>query len=382
MRSKSWMVLLPLMAFAILWPVESGAQNLGFAGQFSAIHVSKIADPYEMQNGIRYIPEIKAKYQFKNGFGLDGELSANTFLSGSFLAPDSLGWDADLKLYRMWGRISHNRFEMRLGLQKINFGSASIFRPLMWFDRLDPRDPLQLTNGVYGMLMRYYFKNNANIWLWGLIGNDELKGWETIRSAVDFPEMGLRLQTPLGRGEIALTGHYRKIDPSEAQIPFNLNPVTPEYRVGIDGKWDIGPGIWFEGTWIWTDLEPAVINHVRSLAVGSDYTWNLGNGLNTMAEHYINSSSAVADDPGTVSQLTAVMLRYPLNVIHNLSGMVFFSWKEESWYRLISWQMQFDKLSLNLIGFWNPDSGDVFRPTGKTNLFAGKGFQIVFVINH
>jgi len=53
-------------------------------------------------------------------------------------------------------------------LQKINFGSATLFRLLMWFDRIDPRDPLKLTDGVYGLLLRYYFHNNTNIWLWGL----------------------------------------------------------------------------------------------------------------------------------------------------------------------------------------------------------------------
>ena len=48
-----------------------------------------------------------------------------------------------------WLRLSTSRFEARVGLQKINFGSATLFRPLMWFDSLDPRDPLQITDGVY-----------------------------------------------------------------------------------------------------------------------------------------------------------------------------------------------------------------------------------------
>ncbi|GAI27146.1 unnamed protein product, partial [marine sediment metagenome] len=52
----------------------------------------------------------------------------------------------------------------------------------MWFDRIDPRDPLQLTDGVYGLLLRQYFLNNANIWVWGLYGNDDLRGWEYLPS--------------------------------------------------------------------------------------------------------------------------------------------------------------------------------------------------------
>ena len=65
----------------------------------------------------------------------------------------------------------NNKLHIEPGLQKINFGSATMLRPLMWFDQVDPRDPLQLTDGVWGVLGRYYFLNNANIWLWGLYGN-------------------------------------------------------------------------------------------------------------------------------------------------------------------------------------------------------------------
>jgi len=58
----------------------------------------------------------------------------------------------------MWIRLSTKQFELRAGLQKINFGSATLLRPLMWFDKIDPRDPLQLTDGVYALLARYYSK--------------------------------------------------------------------------------------------------------------------------------------------------------------------------------------------------------------------------------
>lgn len=35
----------------------------------------------------------------------------------------------------------------------------------MRFDQVDPRDPLKLTDGVRGLLGRYCFLNNADIWL-------------------------------------------------------------------------------------------------------------------------------------------------------------------------------------------------------------------------
>ena len=84
---------------------------------------------------------------------------------------DSSQVDAAIKAYRLWGRYTGHQFEVRVGLQKIDFGSAMMLRPLQWFDEMDPRDPLNFTTGVYGALGRYYFLNNANIWGWILYGN-------------------------------------------------------------------------------------------------------------------------------------------------------------------------------------------------------------------
>lgn len=43
---------------------------------------------------------------------------------------------------------------------------------------------MQLTNGVYGILGRYYFANNANIWFWTLMGNEKTRGFEVILTGV------------------------------------------------------------------------------------------------------------------------------------------------------------------------------------------------------
>ena len=124
-------------------------------------------------------------------------------------------------------KFSGDQFEVRAGLQKINFGSASMLRPLMWFDQIDPRDPLQLTDGVYVLLGRYYFLNNANIWVWALYGNDSRKGWEQIPSLKKVPEFGGRLQLPVSHGELGTTYHYRVADASS--VP-NLPHGTSQAR--------------------------------------------------------------------------------------------------------------------------------------------------------
>ena len=62
----------------------------------------------------------------KGKLKLDGELSADTYLSYSFLHDTTNDFESRLALYRLWLRLSGDRFEIRAGLQKINFGSACL----------------------------------------------------------------------------------------------------------------------------------------------------------------------------------------------------------------------------------------------------------------
>src|SRR5690606_13236953 len=137
----------------------------------------------------------------------------------------------NLSPYRLWGRYSTNQFETRIGLHKINFGSAMMLRPLMWFDQVDPRDPLQLTNGVWAILSRYYFLNNTNIWFWAVHGSDKPRTWEISPSNADLPELGGRVQTPIKFGEAALSYHFRMADTRHLGTQ---DSEVPENRLAFD----------------------------------------------------------------------------------------------------------------------------------------------------
>ena len=141
------------------------AAEIELKQQFSAWFSLNDDKPSNPRIGLRYQPMLNLAKALGAGWKIDSEFSLDMYASGSaadWRSPDFAG---AIKPYRLWLRLSSSRFEARLGLQKINFGSATIFRPLMWFDRIDPRDPLQLSVGVYGLLLRYYFRGNANIWL-------------------------------------------------------------------------------------------------------------------------------------------------------------------------------------------------------------------------
>ncbi len=199
--------------------------------------------------GGRYIPSVNYGIRTKANNLIDFEASANIYGSFAFHPFDTSYFDGNLKPYRLWMRYSSDQFELRLGLQKINFGSASMLRPLMWFDQMDPRDPLHLTDGVWALLARYYFLNNANIWVWGLFGNNDPRGWELVPVNKKYPEFGGRIQMPVPRGEIAFSYHHRTADNRNMIIFDNYYEKIPEDRFGFDAKWDLKTGLWIEGSW-------------------------------------------------------------------------------------------------------------------------------------
>ena len=179
----------------------------------------------------------------------------------------------------------------------------------MWFDRIDPRDPLQITDGVTGLLLRYYFKNNANIWLWGLYGNPDTKGWETQPTADKTPEFGGRFQAPLFSGEAGLTFHQRRLAPGSEAAAFR----PTEKRFALDGKWDLGIGLWTEASFVHQDDPAAPFSWQRSLALGVDYTFKLGNGLYLLAEHFLSQGAAsLFGSGGSSVSFSALLARYPL----------------------------------------------------------------------
>ena len=254
----------------------------------------------------------------------------------------------------------------------------------MWFDRIDPRDPLQLTDGVYGLLIRYYFVNNTNIWVWGLYGNDDPRGWEIFTPDDDSLEFGGRLQTPLGNGEVAFTYHYRnivlprllneKVFPNE---PFEI----PENRYALDGKWDIGIGIWFEGVLIHQHSRAFPLSWQRMVNLGLDYTFPWGNGLNVVGEHFIYTSADKAFSSGQSFKFSALAVNYPLGLLDSIRGIIYYDWENKDLYNFVSWQRTYDLWSFHVMGFWNPERFQIYQTQAGNNLFAGQGFQIMAVLN-
>lgn len=356
--------------------------ELKFQGQISTnLHFNGSNELPLLLSG-RYIPQANYSIFLENSQLIDFEYSANIYGNAGFDPISDSDFSGKAKNYRAWARYSTQQFELRAGLQKINFGSASLLRPLMWFDQVDPRDPLGLTDGVWGVLGRYYFLNNANIWMWGLIGNKNPKGWETAGTTKNKIEFGGRLQMPLKIGEIGLSYHQRKTDFSEITPEFSTLYDVPETRVGFDTKLDVVVGLWLEGSWVFKDADLGMFKNQEIINMGTDYTFGVGNGISAIFEQLLMSYDEKAFSFDNISSFSLLNLSYPIGMFDNLSAIVYYNWTDNKSYNFINWQKQFDKITLFVMAYWNPKEYQIpTQNTGQT-LFAGKGIQLMFVWNY
>ncbi|MBN2414090.1 hypothetical protein JXQ31_20615 [candidate division KSB1 bacterium] len=377
LRAKIVIVFFIYTGYIFACPPDWRGQISGWA----AVRETDAANP---QLGIRYIPGVNINFHKTGNILIDSEVSANFF---SYRDIQNNAHESEEKLYRCWLRFSSSRFEARIGLQKINFGSALLMRPLMWFDTIDPRDPQQITEGAYGLLLRYYFLNNANIWLWGLYGNNNLKGSEILYTREKTAEFGGRIQHPLGHGEIAATWHHRNIDLNKSidilldSPPVNIDfaPVS-ENRFAVDGKWDYEIGFWVESAVIHQRTDFFDYRYRNQFNIGMDYTFSVGNGLHALFEYYYLTFSKKIEFKNGYD-IAAFMVDYPLNILDQLMGLIYFDIRHEDFYNFYSWQRRYDNWSLNAIVFLNPDKSQlaIMQNRDTSSYGSGKGFQFMII---
>ena len=254
-----------------------------------------------------------------------------------------------------------------------------MFRPLMWFDQIDPRDPLQLTNGVYAALGRYYFLNNRNVWIWALYPGKQPKNWEIAGSAQRLPEFGGRFQSPVNKGEAGLSYHFRVADTRTLGTTMS---EMPEHRIGLDGKWDVGVGLWYEVAWIQKSANTGPLTNQELITIGTDYTFGIGNGLNLMFEQFLYAYDRKPFGFSNAITMSALSLSYPVGMFDNISALVYHDWVNHKVYNFLNWKKQFKMLNLYTMVYWNPSQSLLPQQQGTFNQFSGKGVQVMLVYNH
>lgn len=358
------------------------AGEADYRGQLS-LWTTLTDEDSEVQVGARYIGELSLSVDLNESWRLSAEAAVDA--NGYGLVDDrrDVERDGDLDPYRLWLRLASPQFEARGGLQKICFGSATLLRPLMWFDTLDPRDPLQLTDGVYGLLGRYSFLNNASIWGWGLYGNDDLRGWEVVPTDDREMEWGGRVQVPVGTGEMAFSCHHRRADPAGSALDES-NPdqaAFPEDRLGLDGKWDIGVGVWFEAVLTRQELDRPQPRYRRQAVVGSDYTFSVGNGLHVLGEHYVSDVAESAFGSGDSRSISALSFSYPLGMFDTLAAFAYYDWEGDTGTPLLQWRRTYDHWQIHISAFGTIGGRQRGSGLAESGL-PGNGMRAMLVFTH
>lgn len=372
---------LVLVLYAISFNGAADAsETMDLKGQLSFTYIGAEASAtWKDQATLRYIPDLTIQGSFSDDYLWDLNVSANIYAYyQSHADPDSA---SSAGFYRLNGQLKTPHSDTTLGLQKINFGPALILRSLRWFDQVSPTDPLQLTEGVKGIRYRYFFMNNANIWLWGLYGNDEVKGYELVATKNDTVEGGGRLQYPFESGELGFTFHVRETE----RLGFSdisIGEDLVETRLALDGKWDLGPGAWFEYVLIDQGGGSQVnSNWFNMLTIGADYTLALGNGIYALAEHNVSSKTDAAMKWDQATEVSAMQISYPVTILDTISLLEIYSWTDDQGSTTLRWDRTYDDWLFSLAVFCSPDQAGNSSDPGSSVL-SGDGIQAVIVFNH
>jgi len=374
-----------LLLMALFSPERSAATEVDLQGELGLSLTTNDIAPRSLRADARYQPDLTVTLPLDSYRSLTAFASAEALYRSDIESFDRADGDDDLSLYRLWLRYGSGRTELRVGRQKLGFGSATLLRPLMWFDGTDPRDPLQLTEGVDALLLRYYFGNNANLWLWGLHGDRDPRGWELAPSRERKAEYGGRIQWPLGNGELAASYHRRRADISSLApplFPARTGLEALEDRYGLDGKWDVAVGVWFEAAVVRQRHDLVVRPYRRFVCVGADYTFALGRGLTVLAEHLRVGSAEELFGAGTDLDSSAFSLRYPWGVVDEFGLVLNYDWDAGDLYNFLEWRRTYDRWSFHLMGFANPAEAGIMTQSPGSNLLAGNGARILITFNH
>jgi hypothetical protein len=328
-----------LILYVIIFFISLKANSLDFTNRLS-LYILQTAHNTEIKPDIDFLWLANVDLNILRNSIYD----AKTYISlqNRLSVPYQSKASHAVNLYRCWVRVGSMQTSLRLGLQQLNFGSAQLYRPLQWFDNLNPLDLVDQTKGVEAVLLRHFFDDRGNIWLWGIRGNDEVKGLEFFSSEKNSIESGGRIQFPISESETAFTFHSRKVKLVES------NKSIREYRFGLDMRTDSIFGFWLETAGSYIENEETFSANLQAMATfGLDYTFSWGNGLYVLTENafiVFGKTDSWRND----AVLSALMLDYPLSMLDKISLFNQYEWKEKVSVHTLIFRRTYDHLSFQI----------------------------------
>lgn len=330
---------------------------------------------YPLSLGARIVPSLTYDYlsENKHKFSVNAAAYAWGVINTNF---DDYNSDGEISLYRLAGSYSYDNFSFSLGLQDISFGSARMLRPLMWFDLLDPRDPMKITDGVYSAYGTYTFSNSSKLSLWSLYGNDNLRGWDWSPSVPTIPEFGGRYKYPFERGHMAFSYHHRMINVEQE----SQSTVLGERKYGFDMRLNYTFGAWVEASWNNINNKGLYLFSNQSLlTIGIDREIEVGNGLYFAFEHMLVSYHQSAFSFDNSSNISALEVSYPISNRDKFKSIIFYDWDNKQGYTFVEWERTFKRLSAHLMAYVNADDTRLPNLRNLKNMYQGPGIQLMFV---
>ena len=73
-----------------------------------------------------------------------------------------------------------------------------------------------------------------------------------------------------------------------------------------------------------------------------------------------------------------------IGMFDNIIAIFYYDWTNNSLYNFVNWFRQFDKTTLYVMGYWNPENAVMPNMGISTNdnLYGGIGIQVMYVFNH
>lgn len=184
----------------------------------------------------------------------------------------SLRRETNVDFHHSWLRLDNGKLKLRGGRQNILFGSGYVFRPLGFFDTRNITGVIPESGGVDGIRSTYSYGNTSSV-----------EGWIVPAKLNERMIAGFRWESMIHEHESGLVVQYHP----ETDLD-DLSQFGQELsQLGYHLKGEHHVGYWNEGR---LDFEHRSDKYpIRFDAVfGSDYTFEVGDGLHFLLEYFIS----------------------------------------------------------------------------------------------
>lgn len=292
-----------------------------------------------LYSSIGYIPEFNIKYK-----------NINLEYRNKIIFENS---SYDNQDYRYWIRYNNQKIDLRIGLQKISFGSAFILRNLNWFDTIDFRNSTNQTIGKKALQLKYFSTGRLDLNFWVIPDNN------------DDLSYGSRLEFSNKYGNYGLVFYkdYTNYDHSIINIPQIINnqnflmefiQLKENDRLGLDYRYDGLFGLWIESSHIKSSNKMSPLDSIIFSTLGIDYTLNIWNGVYLMLESMSYEFKAT-DNSVFDGRLSSLMIQYPIGILYDLSLIRIYDNKLNDSYNFIRLITTYDYFTVNYSYSINPD---------------------------